>query len=74
MMIVYRLENPTNLVGVYYNHDATPSNVCKSYENGNLATIPMPINLDIYHKNDKIYNSACADLETLKHWFNETDL
>ena len=71
---IFRIENPTDKDGMWYNKDGifrkTIHILCP---NGIAKDFPMPINLGLHRKDNKIWNSAGKSIENMRQWFTAED-
>ena len=72
--IVYRIENPTDMDGMWYTkggifrktiHILCPNGIAKDF--------PMPLNLGLHRKDGLIWNSAGKSIENMHQWFTASD-
>lgn len=72
--IVYRIENPIHMDGMWYTKDGiyrkTIHILCP---NGISKTLPMPKNLELHRKDGFVWNSAGKNIESMHHWFTASD-
>lgn len=71
---VYRIENPEHHHGMWYDkegrfdpviHELCPNGIAKDF--------PMPKNLELHRKADRIWNSAGKSIENMNEWFAPQD-
>lgn len=72
--IVYRIENPIDMNGMWYNKDGifmkTIDILCP---NGIAKDFPMPLNLELHRKEGKIWNSGGKSIKNMNQWFSAQD-
>ena len=71
---IFRIENPVDKDGMWYNKNGifrkTIHILCP---NGIAKDFPMPINLELHRKDNKIWNSAGKSIENMRQWFTAED-
>ena len=71
---IFRIENPTDKDGMWYNKDGifrkTIHILCP---NGIAKDFPMPSNLELHRKDNKVWNSAGKSIENMHQWFTAED-
>jgi hypothetical protein len=71
--MVYRIEHPTEPIGLWYNRDAvlapTIHDLCP---NAVAGQFPMPHN-DLHRKDGKVWVSAGKDRGGMNYWFSAED-
>lgn len=74
MRKVFRIENPTDMDGMWYTkegllrkkiHILCPDGIAKDF--------PMPLNLELHRKNGHIWQSAGKSVENMNQWFTASD-
>jgi len=73
--IIYRIENPTDKNGMWYNKDGEPKKqihiLCP---NGIAKDLPMPKNLELHRKDGEEWFSAGKSIENMNTWFSADDV
>ena len=74
MKTVYRIENPVEMDGMWYDrygnerkriHELCPNGIAKDF--------PMPLNLQLHRKDGEIWNSAGSSIDQMNYWFTPED-
>lgn len=72
--VVYRIENPNDRDGMWYNKDGifrkTIHILCPD---GIAKDFPMPLNLALHRKDGYVWNSAGKSVENMNAWFTASD-
>lgn len=67
---LYRIENPSTEVGLWYSLDGTKTDFIKSVPEALSADLPMDFDPELAGG----WFSACTNLEQLNNWFTAEDL
>lgn len=69
---IYRYENPTTQVGMWYNANGEFNPFIVNLTDGKAKELPMPYN-PLQKKDGKDWYSGVGDLESFVHWFSVQD-
>jgi hypothetical protein len=72
MWKLYRVENPSTDLGLWYSAEGELTEFIKTLEHGQCRNLPMPH--DPRMKDGGDWLSACDNLPDMRHWFSEADL
>lgn len=72
MATIFRVENPTSLIGLWYNDDGKMTNFIKTLDNAKCRDLPMEF--DPEFRKDGNWVSGCDSLETMQDWFYAQDV
>lgn len=70
---IYRIENPTDMNGMWYNIQGEPlKRIHELCPNGIAKDFPMPYDL-LWRKDGRIWNSGGKSIENMNQWFTAED-
>src|SRR5690606_36647554 len=73
MAIIYRIQNPNTMIGLWYNSFGEKTDFIKhNIKNAMNANLPMDYNEE-YTKGGRWF-SGCDNIEDMKNWFSVSDL
>lgn len=71
---IYRIENPTDMNGMWYNIQGEPlKRIHELCPNGIAKDFPMPLNLELHRRDGRIWNSGGKSIENMNQWFTPED-
>lgn len=71
---IFRIEQPEDLNGMWYNkHGILQKKIHILCPNGIAKDFPMPLNLELHRKDNRVWNSAGKSIENMNEWFTALD-
>lgn len=71
--IIYRVENPLSMQGLWYDNDGRYNPFIKRLSAAKCRDLPMDFDL-LYKQQGKAWISACDSLPDMKNWFHYQDV
>lgn len=72
--VIYRIEHPETMDGMWYDRNgAAKKRIHILCPNGIAKDFPMPLNLNLHRKDNKIWYSGGKSIENMNQWFTADD-
>lgn len=71
---IYRIEKPEGRHGMWYDSEGKFDPVIQELcPNGAAKDFPMPKNLELHRKDDRVWNSGGKSIADMRYWFSAQD-